>query len=248
MTIGRHRTPLGALVAASLLVAGCGGDDGTPTVRVAAAASLTEVVDALGEVLAAEDDPVELQTDLGGSSTLAAQIVEGSPADLFLSADEATMARVVDADVTVGEVVSFATNRLVLAVPAGNPAGVASLDDLADPTLVFGRCAAEVPCGRLAISELADAGIEATPDTEEADARTLLGKVEAGELDVALVYATDVAAAEVEPVTDERLDQQNRYQAVRIAGGDVAAAERVLQLLRSGPGASLLAGLGFGPA
>lgn len=256
MTSGSHasaaarRRPVAATVALVVACAtpvACGTDDGTATVRVAAAASLTDVVDGLADVLAADDQPLRLQADLGGSATLASQIIEGSPADVLLSADEATMDRVVAADLGVGEVLTFATNHLVIAVPAGNPAGVTSLDDLADDDLLVGRCADEVPCGRLALDELAESGIADRADTEEADVRTLLRKVDAEELDVALVYATDAAATTtVETVADDRLDRRNRYQAVRIAGGDPAAADRVLALLRDEPGRELLDELGFG--
>lgn len=259
MTSGSHasaaarRRALGRCVALACVAASavaCGGDDGAGTVRVAAAASLTDVVEALDDALADADDPLDVQADLGGSSVLAGQIIDGSPADVFLSADEATMDRVVEADLAAGDVLTFATNHLVIAVPAGNPAGVRSLDDVADEALVVGRCADEVPCGRLALAELAESGIADEADTEEADARTLLRKVEAGELDVALVYATDAASpdAGVETVADDRLDQRNRYQAVRIADGDEEAAERFLALLGGAPGRALLAGLGFGPA
>lgn len=256
MTSGSHasaaarRRPVAAtlaLVLAWTTPLACGSDDAAATVRVAAAASLTDLVDGLAEILATGDDPLELRADLGGSSTLASQIIEGSPADVFLSADEATMDRIVAADLAAGEVLTFATNRLVIAVPAGNPAGITSLDDLADEDLLVGRCADEVPCGRLALAELAESDIADRADTEEADVRTLLRKVEADELDVALVYATDAAAsAAVETVPDDRLDQRNRYQAVGIAGGDVAAADRVLAVLGGEPGTEVLAELGFG--
>lgn len=245
MTTGRQATA--AVLSVLLLLAGCGGGDDDGALRVAAAASLTDVVDGLAAVLEDEDDPLRVEVDLGGSSTLARQIVEGAPADLFLSADAATVEQVVDAGRAAGEVIPFASNHLVLVVPAGNPGDVRSLDDLARDDLLVGRCAAEVPCGRLALAELDESGIDDAADTEEPDVRSLLVKVAEGELDAALVYATDVAAAgdDVEVIDDERLDRRTEYQAVRIDGGDVDAAERFLRLLRGPAGESLLAALGF---
>lgn len=235
------------LAVASLSACGADGDDGQ-TVRVAAAASLTDVVDGLEGVLADADEPLVVEADIAGSVTLARQILDGSPVDVFLSADERTAARIVEAGLAAGDVVTFATNRLAVVVPAGNPADVGSLDAMGRDDLVVGRCAAEVPCGHLALAELEAAGIDDAADTEEPDVRSLLAKVAAAELDVALVYATDVAAADgdVEVVADDRLDQRTRYQAVRIEGGDVAATERFLSALRGTAGASLLAALGFG--
>lgn len=250
MTTRRQaRTAALAVVLGSAgFLAGC-GDAGGDTVRVAAAASLADVVDGLGAVLADAEEPVRVEADLGGSSTLAGQILDGLPVEVFLAADATTMSRVVDGGRSTGDVITFATNRLVVAVPDGNPAGVTSLDDAGREQLLVGRCADEVPCGRLAVAELDDAGIPDAADTEEPDVRTLLTKVAAGELDLALVYATDLRAArgEVEVVEDDRLDLESRYQAVRIEGGDADAADRFLGLLRGPAGQSLLAALGFGP-
>lgn len=245
---GRRIVPLLVVVTALGPLAACGDDD-TGTVRVAAAASLTEVVEGIGVVLADDDEPVDVVADIAGSATLATQILDGSPVDLFLAADENTMDRVVAGGRAEGEVITFASNALVLVVPAGNPGGVAGLDDVARDELLVGRCAVEVPCGRLAVEELAESGIDDAADTEEPDVRTLLTKVVAGELDAALVYATDAAttADGVDVVPDDRLDRRNRYQAVRIDGGDARAADRFLAVLRGPAGASLLAALGFGP-
>ncbi len=89
----------------------------------------------------------------------------------------------------------FARNRVVLAVPAGNPAGVRGLEDMGREELFVGTCAPGVPCGDLARAVLSAAGVELQTDTNEPDVRALLTKLAAGELDAGLVYATDVRAA-----------------------------------------------------
>lgn len=232
-------------VLASAAAGGCGDDGDSDRVRVAAAASFTDVVEGLAGVLA---DDLAVEADLGGSATLVRQILDGAPADVFVSADEETMDRLVDAGGAVGTPVTVATNVLVLVVPAGNEADVTGLGDLARPELAIGRCADDVPCGRLALSELDDAGIEDVADTEEPDVRSLLAKVVLGELDAALVYRTDALAAgdDLTVVPDDRLDMSTRYQAVTVAGGDQAAARRFLAALRGVPGTTLLTALGFG--
>ncbi len=165
-------------------------------VLVSAAASLTDAfadVEAAFEQLHPDADVVR---NLGGSSSLREQLLDGAPADVFASADVDTMDDVVDAGATAGDPVAFATNHLQIAVPAGNPAGITGLEDFADDDLLLGLCAAGVPCGDLAREALAAAGITPRIDTDEPDVRALLAKVEADELDAGITYATDVAAAD----------------------------------------------------
>jgi molybdate transport system substrate-binding protein len=167
-----------------LFAAACGGDDeGADGCTVFAAASLTDAF----EEIAAEVEGCTLS--FGGSSALVQQIEDGAPADVLATADERTMAEVAD-DAEV-----FAHNRLVLVVPAGNPGEVAGLADFARDDLFLGLCAAEVPCGKLGAEWLAAAGVTPTVDTYEPDVRSLLTKLEAGELDAGLAYATDARAA-----------------------------------------------------
>ncbi len=101
------------------------------------------------------------------------------------------MAQVVDAGAAV-DPADFAANQLQIVVPAGNPGGVTDLADLARDELFIGLCAEEVPCGMFGRVVLAKAGVTPAIDTNEPDVRALLTKVEAGELDVGLVYRTDV--------------------------------------------------------
>jgi molybdate transport system substrate-binding protein len=183
-----------------LVAAACGGnDDDTSTdeadcpvegdARVFAAASLT---DAFEGIAAEIGDCASITFSFGGSSALVQQINEdGAPADVLATADERTMAEVGEA----GETEVFAQNRLVLAVPKGNPGGITGLDDFADGDSFIGLCAAEVPCGKLGDEWLAAAEVTPSVDTFEPDVRALLTKLEAGELDAGLVYATDVQAA-----------------------------------------------------
>ena len=82
----------------------------------------------------------------------------------------------------------------MIGVPSGNPADITGLDDFERSDLLLGICAEGVPCGVLAGRALGAAGLDADIDTFEPNVRALLVKIETGELDGGLVYATDVAS------------------------------------------------------
>ncbi|MGY1705296.1 molybdate ABC transporter substrate-binding protein [Geodermatophilus sp. SYSU D00697] len=253
----RTRTPL---LAAVLLLAGCGGspDDGatgetgdglTGTLTVFAAASLTDVFTGLGESLEDQQPGLDVQFNFAGSSALATQITQGAPADVFASANQAQMTVVTDAELAEGDPVVFTSNVLEIAVPAGNSAGVTGLADLAREDLAVALCAPEVPCGAAAEDVLAAAGVTAAPDTLEEDVRAALTKVELGEVDAALVYASDVAAAgdAVEGIAfPEAEGAVNDYPIVALAEApNPGAAAAFVDLVRSEEGQQALADAGF---
>src|SRR5699024_10021298 len=127
-----------------------------------------------------------------GSSSLAAQLQEGAPADVFASANEANMAKVTDVDLISGEPVTFATNGLEIATPPDNPAGIAALADLARGDVTVVLCAPEVPCGTASQQVEDAAGIDIQPASEESNVTDVLNKVTTGEADAGLVYVTDI--------------------------------------------------------
>jgi molybdate transport system substrate-binding protein len=200
----------GALVLTLLLpLAGCGGADsgGSPdTLTVLAASSLTDVFEDLAAGFEGEHD-VTVTFSFGSSTDLAAQAADGAPGDVLATADEVSMQTAEDAGVT-GEVVEFAGNVPVIVTPAGNPAGIRSIDDLEGATWV--RCADEVPCGRVAVGVLEDHGIAAEPASLEDDVRATLDKVVSGEADAGIVYASDAVAAgeDVETIEIPGADDQ----------------------------------------
>ncbi|KQM81138.1 molybdate ABC transporter substrate-binding protein [Agromyces sp. Leaf222] len=205
-------------------------------VTVLAAASLTEAFDDLATQFEQANPSVEITVSYGGSGALATQIIEGAPADVFASAAEPPMQQVVDAGLATDPQV-FATNTLELVVPAGNPAGVTGLDDLANADLRIALCDESVPCGAASAKLLANEGITAAPDTLESDVKAVLTKVSLGEVDAALVYRTDVQSAgdDVEGIEVPAADDVvNRYPIAAITGdgsaddsGDASGAQAV---------------------
>jgi len=197
----------GAMAAVLLLAMGaaCGSDDSgdtsssggekTTTLTVYAAASLTSTFTEMGKQFEADHKGVKVKFSFGGSSDLVAQIQQGAPADVFASADTANMDKVTADDLVEGEPVNFASNTLEIAVPPDNPAGVASLQDLAKPGTKVVVCAPEVPCGAAAQKVEEDSGVTIKPVSEEQSVTDVLNKVVTGEADAGLVYVTDAQAA-----------------------------------------------------
>ncbi|MEL7977100.1 molybdate ABC transporter substrate-binding protein [Isoptericola sp. F-RaC21] len=238
---------IAALAGCGSASAGDGADDATLTVF--AAASLKDSFEDLAAQFEAAHDGVDVQLSFAGSSDLVAQIQQGAPADVFASADTANMDKLV-ADDLVGDPRDFATNTLEIAVPPGNPAGVETLADLADPDVKLVLCAPEVPCGAASAKVAETAGLDLRPVSEEQSVTDVLGKVTAGEADAGLVYLTDVAAAgdDVEGVEfPESAEAVNTYPIAPVVGAAQAdLAQEFIELVLSDDGRQALAGYGFG--
>jgi molybdate transport system substrate-binding protein len=239
---------LATLTACGSDSAGSGGEGVTGTLTVFAAASLTDVFPDLGRQLEDEHPGLRVRFNFAGSSALATQITQGAPVDVFASANEAQMAVVTDAGLAEHPEV-FAANVLEIAVPAGNPGNVTGLRDLARTELTVALCAPEVPCGAAAQQVLATAGVTAAPDTLEEDVRAALTKVELGEVDAALVYASDIASAgrDVEGIpVPEAETAVNRYPVCVVQHApNPQAARAFVELLLSERGRQALVDAGF---
>lgn len=248
-----------AAVAAALALTGCSGGSAAPTptptatdedtldgtLTIDAAASLKASFDELAEDFEKAHPGVDVQPIVyDGSSTLAAQILEGAPVDVFASADEANMDKVA-AFVESPEL--FATNTLVIAVPEGNPADVQDLDDLPSVTTVL--CAVEVPCGAASQKLLDLVGVSVTPASFEQNVTAVLTKVESKDADAGLVYATDAAGSDlVEAIVPPEAGQVvNRYPIGALTGsGNPDAASAFVAFVLGADGKRVLAAHGFG--
>jgi molybdate transport system substrate-binding protein len=171
---------------------------------VFAAASLTDVFRALKPTFEAANPGVSLALSFGASSTLATQLGQGAPADLFASADEKQLDSVRKAGRVEGDVVIFARNQLVLIVPKENPAKITSLADLAKPGVKLILAAKNVPIRAytdlmleklLTQNGFGDAyqkALLANRISEEPTVRSIAAKVALGEADAGIVYRSDV--------------------------------------------------------
>ncbi|WP_084077921.1 molybdate ABC transporter substrate-binding protein [Demequina sp. NBRC 110057] len=255
---------LTAGAAAAALLAGCtaGADAGasasatdTREITVHAAASLTAAMTDIAAGFEAEHPGVTVRLNVGGSSGLATQIIEGAPGDVFASADQAQMTVVTDEELAEPPV-TFATNTLTIAVPAGNPAGITGLDDLDDQALDVVVCAAPVPCGAVAAGVEEAAGVTLSPVSEEQSVTDVLAKVTSGQADAGLVYTTDVAGsggeAEAVPLgggEDVAAAAGTSYPIARLAqAAEPELADQFIAAVLSDEGEATLASYGFGPA
>ena len=138
----------------------------------------------------------------GSSATLAAQIVNGSPADVFVSASEKTMNTVSDSGRTVNTTL-FARNSGEIMVNtssrfADKVTNLANLSKSSNPGIKVGLCVTTAPCGALADSILEKSGStrRALADTESPSVEDLDSKIEMGELDAGIVYHSDCVNAQ----------------------------------------------------
>ncbi|KAA9393901.1 molybdate ABC transporter substrate-binding protein [Kocuria coralli] len=249
-------TALAGGVMLSLALAGCGsggGDDATEeeqTLSVFAAASLTDSFEDLAGEFEEQHPGVDVELNFAGSSTLVTQLQDGAPADVFASADEANMDKAVDAGLVNGEPSIFATNLLTIAVPAGNPAGITSFEDLAGEGVNVVVCEQRVPCGAATerIEEIT--GTTLSPVSEESAVTDVMGKVTSGQADAGVVYKTDVTAAgdAVEEVEIAQTEEAiNRYPIAALeSSADADLAREFIDFIQGSRGQERLAEEGFG--
>ena len=238
----------GSNAAASSPEAGAGGGD--KTLRVSAAASLTQSFDQLSNEFEKDHPGVSVDVNYGGSSGLVQQLTEGAPADVFASADQKNMKKLTDADLAQGEPKIFATNVLTLVVPKDNPAGITSVQNVLNKKVKLVTCAPEVPCGAATQKVEKANGVELTPVSQENAVTDVLGKVTSGQADAGIVYVTDAKAAgdkvttiEI-PKTDEAI---NRYPIVALKDSEQPElAAQFVDLVTGEQGQKVLRDAGFG--
>ena len=247
-TLTRPKVSGGSALALVLVLAGCGsggGSDAEPELTVLAASSLTDVYQGLAAGFE-EEHGAEVSFSFGSSTDLAEQAADGAPGDVLSTADATSMQAAEEAGVA-GHVVEFAGNVMVIVTPAGNPAGIRSLDDLEGTTWV--RCADEVPCGRVATSVLEDNGVTAAPASLEEDVRATLDKVVSGEADAGLVYASDAVAAgddvETIEVPGAEKEPTTYFTTTLEQSEDADLAQAWVDLMTSDEGRAALSEAGF---
>lgn len=245
-----------------LSVAGITHAQTTQTLTLFAASSLTDAFTEIGGNFKAAHSGVDVVFNFGSSSTLATQLTEGAPADIFASANAKQMQVAVDGKRIAGKPKTFAKNRLILIVPADNPAKIQTLRDVANAGVKLVIAAPKVPVRDYTdamLTKLAaypsygDAyktAFMANVVSEEDNVRQVSAKVALGEADAGFVYKSDVTPDIADKVIAIQIpDSVNTLATYPIATTDNAAdpklAGEFIDYLLSDEGQGILVKWGF---
>ena len=224
-------------------------------VTVFAATSLSDAMNELA-ALQQKNTGDTVRINLGASSTLAVQLKAGAPADVFFSADEASMDKVADL-IDPASRRSVLSNTLVIVVPADSTLKITAAADLGQPEvrhLALGE-PSTVPAGVYAKQYLEKIGVwtaVAGKVVSAANVRATLAAVESGNVEAGIVYKTDALISKKVRVAFEVPEADGPVISYPVAlvkaGKDPAAATKFLALLNSPEGRAVFAKYGFRPA
>jgi len=248
--IANCRRPFTVALLLSLPFAGCTKPAASEhTATVFAAASLTAAFEDLAKAFEASSSGHQVELHFAGTPQLVVQLQEGAPVDVFASADEPNMQKVVATGKTAAEPRIFARNRLTIVTAPGNPKRIKGLADLGRAGLRAVLCGPEVPAGHYARDALGLAGVTVTSVSDEPNVKAVVSKVQLGEVDAGIVYVTDAKAAGAAvgavAIPDEHNVVAEYPVAAMTAGHGRAAGEAFVTFLFSAKGQRILESYGF---
>lgn len=231
------------------------------TLNVLAASSLTDAFTEIGKSFEANNPDVTVAFNFGGSQTLRTQIEEGAPADVFASANKTQMDAVIAASlITEGTQQNFLTNKLIVILPADNPAELETLEDLAKSGIKLVLAAEEVPVGnfaRQALDLMNDSfgtdfkdKVLANVVSNEDNVKQVVTKVQLGEVDAGIVYTSDaVPAPDLQTIEiPSELNVIAKYPIAPLVNSENAElSQAFIDYVLSAEGQAILAKWGFGP-
>lgn len=244
-----------SLLSAALACVACRAPARQP-VTVFAAASLSESFRALEREYEASHPEIDVVINLAGSQLLATQLLEGAPADVFASADATTLERVLAERPALADTHrAFASNRLVLVVPSTSD--LHAFDDLdvllGQPGLKIVLAGPDVPVGRYARKALDELGLrdafEAKLVSNEDSVDGVMAKIELGECDLGIAYATDLQRSNtLRGIPLPPVDIVAHYELAVLADGPAPEQGRAFaEFVTGARGQALLHEYGFGP-
>lgn len=224
---------------------------------VSAAASLTDVMQAIAEEYKKVNGYVTITYTFGSSGALQTQIEEGAPADLFFSAGKKQMKALDEAGLLLeGTNTEMLENKVVLIVPKGSTKGITSFADAATDkvsSIALGEPTG-VPVGQYSEQVFTSLGILDAVKAKAnygSDVRQVLTWVEGGEIDCGVVYSTDAKTSDaVEVVAEAPEGSSDKIiypAAVIVATKHAEEAKAFLEFLKSDTAMALFAEAGFSP-
>ena len=261
------------VIAMVFAVCSCGEKESAEKTEIIvfAAASMTETLTEIESLYEAANENIDLIFTFDSSGTLKTQIAEGADCDIFLSAAPKQMNELdINADSAINTEgldfviedtrVDLLENKVALAVPEGNPAGIESYDDLAarlnDGSVKLAMGNADVPVGQytqkifayygLSEEELAEAGCI----TYGSNVKEVTTQISEGTVDCGIIYATDAYSAQlasVDNATEEMCGKAIYPAAVLKTTGNEEAARAFLEYLKGDEASAIFENVGFTP-
>lgn len=247
------RRSIGCVLAAALSAVPAVASDGTIT--VCAAASVREAFFEIGRTLEAAAPEVKMAFHFAASGQLVQQIAHGAPCDVLATADPDSMDRAVrDGRVVPGTWATFASNQLVLVVPAKGSSSIGGLDDLAraEGVRIALGTPESVPAGLYAKEALQLAGRWGMLKDRcvfGENVRQVLDYVARGEAEAGFVYSTDARLMpdRVRVIGPVKTKRPILYAIALIeGGGNEQGGRRFVEAVRSESGGRVLGRYGFG--
>lgn len=231
------------------------------TLNIFAAASLTDAFTEIGKKFEAANPGAKVSFNFAGSQALRTQIEEGAPADVFASANKTEMDNLItDKFVTPDAPQVFLNNKLVVILPADNPAALEKLEDLAKPGIKIVLAAEEVPVGKYARQALDQMNrqfgvgfkdkVLANVVSNEDNVKQVVAKVQLGEGDAGIVYTSDaVSAPDLKTIEiPAELNVIAKYPIAQLAkSAKTDLAKAFIDYVLSSDGQAVLQKWGFAP-
>jgi molybdate transport system substrate-binding protein len=220
----------------------------TKSITVYAASSLIKPFTAIGKDFEAANPGYSVEFVFAGSAELSNALTAGAAADVFAAGDPANMSVVAHAGELSDQPVPFASNRLVVVTPSGNPGHLTSFADLTRPGLRVALCSTQGACGtQTEMVERRD-GLDLRPVSTETTPSHVLEDVTSGRADAGVVFMTDVLDAGDKvswfalPGED---DVVTSWIAVLARSGESRAAEQFVKQVTGEGGTRILSDDGF---
>ena len=234
------------LILPCLLASGCTSQENA--LRLFVASSMTDFMGQISSDHSTTQPATVAEINIAGSGTLLTQLDEGAEADVVILAGRGHMRRLQEMDSFLSPV-EFASTSLSVVVSPELATASLSIRDLKAGELQGAACVVSAPCGQLAEQFAAAKGLELRSWSREPNVRSVLAKVERGEVDFGFVYRTDFLAAETDiaEIADSGAEAFTTFYSLAVARDtpNMTKAVALVEFITSHEGQSRLRQLGF---